>query len=179
MKQNLALIVAVLAVLAGVVIGVDHWSKSLVAKGDAQGAERVQAAWGDAERKRALQLVADQAKARRDEAEKQRKSEEIAHAQAQRETELQARLDRSTAARRSLLDTIAALDARNAELSGTAGDPRLAGVAEEARLARELLGQCAGRYGAVAAAADALRDQVTGLQAFATTVCKAGARDDL
>ncbi|MBK1614963.1 hypothetical protein CKO44_15955 [Rubrivivax gelatinosus] len=178
MKQNLALIVAVLAVLAGVVIGVGHWSASLIAKGDAQGAERVQAAWGDAERQRALQLVEDQEKARRDEAEQRRNSEEIAHAQAQREADLQARLDRSAAARRGLLDTIAAIDARNAELSKAAGDPRLAGIAEEARVARELLGRCAGRYGAVAAAADALRDQVISLQAFATTVCKAGAHDD-
>lgn len=179
MKQNLALIVAVLAVLAGVVIGVDHWSKSLIAKGDAQGAERVQAAWGDAERKRALQLVADQEQARRDEAEKQRKSEEIAHEQAQREAALQLRVARSTAAHRGLLDTIADLNARNAELSEAAGDARLAGVAREAALARELLGQCSSRRREVAAAAEGLRDQVTGLQAWATTVCKAGARDDL
>lgn len=177
MKQSLALIVSVLAVVAAAVIGLDHWSKSLVAQGDQQGAERVQAAWGAAERERALQLVADQEKARRDEAEKQRTSEEIAREQARREADLQARLDRSTAARRSLLDTIEDLNDRNAELSAAAEDARIAGLAGEARVARELLGQCAGRYEAVAAAADGLRDQVTGLQAYAVQVCQGG-RDD-
>lgn len=178
MKQSLALIVAVLAVLAGVVIGVDHWSKSLIAKGDAQGAERVHAAWGNAERERALQLVADQEQARRDEAEKQRTSEGIAHEKAQREAALQLRLARSTAAHRGLLDTIADLNARNAELSEASQDARVAALAREAATARELVGECSSRRREVAAAATELRDQVIGLQAFAVTVCQAGARSD-
>jgi hypothetical protein len=176
MRGRLIALLLVLALhltaIAMSVLMVQRWGRALVAEGDAQGAARVQAAWGEAERERALQLVAAQEEARRQETEKQRKTEEIAHAQAQREAALQARLARTDAARRSLLDTIADLDARDgAAVSAAAADSGAAAFAGQASVARELLGQCAGRYAAVAAAADGLRSQVTGLQEWAHQVC--------
>lgn len=51
------------------------------------------------------------------------------------------------------------------------GDPGAAAQAREAATARELLGRCQARYLGVAAAAEELRDQVTGLQADAQ-ICR-------
>ena len=56
----------------------------------------------------------------------------------------------------------------------TAGDTGLAACAGEAATARELFGDSAEAYVELAAEADQLRDQVSGLQQFATDVCRAG-----
>ena len=53
------------------------------------------------------------------------------------------------------------------------GDAGLAACAGEARTARELFGESSSAYQELAAEADGLRDQVTGLQDFARTVCRA------
>lgn len=79
---------------------------------------------------------------------------------------------RSAAARRSdagLRDEIARLNARPIP-----SNPELAAAVEEARTARELLGACSERYTELARQADELRDQVIGLQRFATDICHAG-----
>jgi hypothetical protein len=68
-----------------------------------------------------------------------------------------------------LRNTIAALNAR--EPAGDSGAP---GAAHGAAEARELLGSCADEYRAVAADADALRNQVTGLQEYAVSVSRNG-----
>ncbi len=65
----------------------------------------------------------------------------------------------------SLRDVISSLNARPAP-----ADPRAAAFAHEAATARELLGSCAQEYRAVAASADELSDQVTGLQEYASSV---------
>ena len=65
----------------------------------------------------------------------------------------------------SLRDTIASLNSRPAP-----ADPGAASYAHEAQAARELLGACAQDYRAMAATADELTDQVTGLQEYAASV---------
>lgn len=78
------------------------------------------------------------------------------------------RLARADAVNRGLRDEVARLNARPVP-----EDAAAAAYAGEARVARELLGTCSQRYTEVARDADELRDQVTGLQAFATQVCRA------
>jgi hypothetical protein len=80
---------------------------------------------------------------------------------------LAARVAAADNAARGLRDDIDRLNARP-----TPEDPESATYAREARTARELLGACAAEYRAVAEGADQLRDQVTGLQDYAASVCK-------
>jgi hypothetical protein len=68
----------------------------------------------------------------------------------------------------SLRATLASLNAGQAPT-----EPEAAGHAEQARTARDLLGACSGRYASVAADADQLAIQVSGLQEFARLVCGA------
>lgn len=163
-------VIVAIVVTVLLALGVRGWNAHLVSQGDAQGAKRVLAEWDAwieknaaiAERQRA---DAERA-ARAEETAKQQEAERIARDQAQRETSRQAAVDRLNARNRSLLGTIAALNARVADLSGAAADARLVAVAREAATARELLGSCSVRYAAVAADADGLRDQVNGLLDF-------------
>ena len=83
----------------------------------------------------------------------------------QRDKERDLQLAGAQHAAAGLLDTIARLNARPAP-----ADPGAARYAHEATAARELLGACAQEYRAVAAAADELNDQVTGLQEYAASV---------
>ena len=98
----------------------------------------------------------------------QRKTERIARDAAKREKELAGRVATAANAAASLRDQINALNARPAP-----ADPQSAALAGEARTARELLGACSERYRAVAATADGLASQVSGLQQFANDVCGA------
>lgn len=112
------------------------------------------------------QLVA---KHRQVEVELSTRNERLIHELAEKDRQLAAR---AAAARRSdagLRDEIARLNARPVP-----ANPELAAAADEARAARELLGSCSQRYTELAREADELRDQVTGLQDFATNVCRAG-----
>lgn len=72
-----------------------------------------------------------------------------------------------------LRNTIDTLNRR--DLSTAGGDPRAVALAEEAATARQLFGSCSESYRRLAADADGLRDQVSGLQDFALNVCQAGA----
>ncbi len=79
---------------------------------------------------------------------------------------------RDVAARRSdagLRDEIARLNARAAP-----SNPESITYADEARLARELLGACAEEYRGVALEADKLRDQVSGLLTYIEKVVQPG-----
>lgn len=91
----------------------------------------------------------------------------IANNAAKKQTELAARAATSDVVNRELRDTVERLNARPAPT-----DAQSAAYAIEASTARKLLGSCTTEYRSVAQAADELRDQVTGLQDYATSVCK-------
>lgn len=161
-----ARLIATGVLICAAIVGVKLWESSLVTKGDARGAARVQAAWDAQENTRSAATA-------RDNAAKFRNAERTAHEDAQREA---ARLVRDAAAAtavRSLRAEITRLNQRPDPYP--AGDAGIAACAGEARAARELFGESSGAYQELAAAADGLRDQVTGLQDFARTVCRAGA----
>jgi hypothetical protein len=157
-----ALLAAVLTLAA--VLGLRAWNAHLVAQGDARGAARVQAAWDAQEHAR-------REAAARDDAARFRNAERTAHEDAQREAARRARDAGAAAAVRGLRGDIARLASR----PDAAGDAGFAACAGEAATARQLLGESAGAYQELAAEADGLRDQVTGLQDFARRVCRAGA----
>lgn len=98
----------------------------------------------------------------------QRQTERIANEAAKKQTVLAARVATAALAAGQLRDDIDRLNARPAP-----ADADSAAIAGEARAARQLLGACAEEYRGVAKHADELRDQVSGLQDYATTVCKA------
>ncbi|MBC7215657.1 MAG: DUF2514 domain-containing protein [Burkholderiaceae bacterium] len=150
--------------------------------GQARGERIVQARWDAAEERRraddaqaAMQAAQRQAAAERaareTELQNQATAERIAHDQAARETALRADAERSAARARSLLDTIASLN--GAGPAPAHGLPQAAAAAvagagpDGAATARNALGECSQRYAAVAATADGLSAQVTGLQAWA------------
>ena len=157
--------ILVAVAIAAAIAGVKFWQSHLVSKGDAQGAARVQQAWDTQENER-------NAATARDNATKFRNAERTAHEDAKREAARRARDAAAVAAVRSLHTEIARLNSRPNPYP--AGDAGLAACAGEARTARELFGESAGAYQELAAEADGLRDQVTGLQDFARNVCGAG-----
>ena len=148
------------------IVGAKALQSHLIAKGDAQGAARVQVAWD------AQEAVRNQATAR-DNAAKFRNAERTAHEDAQRETARRARIAAAAAELRGLRAQIDRLNARPDPYPAT--DAGIAACAGEAATARQLFAESAGAYQELAAEADGLRDQVTGLQDFARNVCRAGA----
>lgn len=157
-------LIAVGVLICAAILGVKAWESRLISKGDARGAARVQHAWDTQERDR------NEATAR-DNAAKFRNAERTAHEDAQREAARRARDAAAAAAVRSLRAEVARLNQRPDPYP--AGDAGLAACAGEARTARELFSESAAAYSELAATADGLRDQVTGLQDFARTVCRA------
>ena len=95
-------------------------------------------------------------------------ADRIANDQAKKEAELAAAAARADATAASLRDEI---DRLNASPAPT--DTAAAALAREATTARKLLGACAERYRGLAKGALELKDQVSGLQSFAQTVCHA------
>lgn len=168
------LIVVVLAL--GAVMGIKAWNAHLIAQGDKLGAQRVQTLWDTAETKRkgdetlismqaAQKLATDQANVRAQEHFKQQEAERIAREQVQREQKLQGTLDVATASNRSLHTTIAQLNANAAAaMSSSSAHASCSAELDAATIARNALGACSNRYTAVAAVADQLAIQVTGLQ---------------
>lgn len=166
------------ALVLATVLGLRAWNAHLVALGDAQGAERVQGQWqaADAQRKQEqaqaeAQVAQERAdlerQARQQEQVKQREAERIAREQANREAALRTAVSAADARNRSLHTTIAQLNAdATARLSGTAASTCTASDIDAAATARNALGQCSSRYAAVAATADQLSVQVTGLLDF-------------
>lgn len=124
----------------------------------------------DADLQAAQDLAEAVQAARADEQAKTAAAERIAndHATRQKDT-----LDRALYAERAvqrLRDEIAALNARPVP-----EDTGAAASAREAAAARDLLGRCTEAYQRVDGRAQALGDQVTGLQEFVRDVCRAGA----
>ena len=160
MRLAITLALALVAVL-----GLDTYRAHLMAKGDSQGAARVQAAWDKQEADRSAATAQDNAT-------KNRNAERVAHEDAQREAARLARDAAAATAVRGLRAEVARLNSRPDPYPP--GDAGLAACAGEAATARELLGESAGAYQELAGAADELRDQVVGLQDFAARVCRAG-----
>ena len=159
-----ARLIAMGLLVCAAIVGVKAWESHLIGKGDARGAARVQADWDTQENAR-------NAATARDTATKFRNAERIAHEDANREA---ARLARDAAAAsvvRGLRAEVARLNSRPDPYP--AGDAGLAACAGEARTARELFSESAAAYSELAATADGLSSQVTGLQDFARTVCGA------
>ena len=156
-------IVVALAIVSAI-YGLKLWESHLIAKGDAQGAARVQTAWDRQERERGEATA-------RDNAIKFRNAERTAHEDAKREAARRTRDAAAAATVRGLRAEIARLNSRPDPYPP--GDAGVAACAGEARTARELFGESSSAYQELAAEADGLRDQVTGLQDFARTVCRA------
>lgn len=154
------------ALLGASLIGIYAWRDSVATAADARGAARVQAAW-DADEAARNEATA------RDNAIRFRNAERIADADTQREAARLARDAAADTAVRSLRAEVARLN--SSPHSYAPGDAGIASCARESAVARELLGESSGAYQELAAAADGLRDQVTGLQAFVHTVCGAPA----
>ena len=157
-------LIVVGVLICAAILGVKAWESRLISKGDARGAARVQHAW-DAQENARNEATA------RDNAAKFRNAERTAHEDAQRAAARRARDVAAAAAVRGLRNEVARLNSRPDPYP--AGDAGLAACAGEARTARELFGESSSAYQELAAEADGLRDQVTGLQDFARTVCRA------
>lgn len=126
------------------------------------------AAWHQERAALATRYAAAEAAARAEEKRRaddaQRIIEELGAAQA-------AAADRAARAERAvggLRNTIARLNARPVPAAPSC--PSVAGFAREASVARELLGACADEYRGVAAEADRIRDQLTGLQRWVDAI---------
>ena len=157
-------LIVVGVLICAAILGVKAWESRLISKGDARGAARVQAAWDAQENAR-------NAATARDNAAKFRNAERTAHEDAQREAARRARDAAAAAAVRGLRTEVARLNSRPDPYAP--GDAGLAACAGEARTARELFSESAAAYSELAATADGLSGQVTGLQDFARTVCGA------
>ena len=156
--------ILVAVAIAAAIAGVKFWQSHLLSKGDAQGAARVQQAWDTQENER-------NAATARDNATKFRNAERTAHEDAQREATRRIRDAAAAAAVRGLRAEVARLNSRPDPYPP--GDAGVAACAGEARTARELFSESAAAYSELAATADGLSSQVTGLQDFARTVCGA------
>ena len=133
--------------------------------GSVLGHRLTKAAW-DQERATLAQQRANAERLARDEENRRAKeAQRILEEQGFREAALRARAASAERAVVSLRDEIARLNGR-----AVPADPVAAGFAHEARVARELLGSCTKEYQGLAAEADGLRDQVTGLQQWVSRV---------
>ncbi|GKT18676.1 DUF2514 domain-containing protein [Acidovorax sp. SUPP2522] len=157
-------IAAAVALTLAVVLGVRAWNAHLLQQGDSQGSARVQSAWDKQEADRSAATA-------RDNATKFRNSERVANEDAKREAARLVRDAAAAAAVRGLHHEISRLNKRTDPYP--AGDAGIAACTRDAATARELFGHSAQAYSDLAAAADGLRDQVTGLQDFARSVCRA------
>lgn len=175
-----ARILMIVVLTLGVVLGVNAWNTHLVAKGDAQGAQRVHSEWKAAEAKRegeAARLQAENERSERTkEQAKQQEAERIAREQLQREQAIRSAMAAADARNRSLHTTIAQLNAdAAARLSGSSPQSCSTADIDGATAARTALGQCSSRYTAVAGVADQLAGQVAGLQDYVRSVQTGGA----
>lgn len=157
-----------LATALSIQAGISH----LIAKGDAQGAQRVHAEWQTAEAKRMADVaqarLQAEAKARTAEQAKQNETERIAHEDAQREQAARTALAAADSRNRSLLTTIAQLNANAAaaKLSSPGAQSCTAAELDAGTAARNALGECGSRYTALGGVADRLSNQVMGLQDY-------------
>lgn len=173
-------VVAAILLALGAVLGVQAWNTHLVAKGDAQGAQRVHSEWKAAEAKRegdAARLQAENERSERaKEQAKQKEAERIAREQVQREQAMRSAMAAADARNRSLHTTIAQLNADAAARVPSDGQAACSATdIDGATAARNALGQCSSRYTAVAGVADQLAGQVAGLQDYVRSVQTGGA----
>ena len=173
-------VVATILLALGAVLGVQAWNAHLVAKGDAQGAQRVHSEWKAAEAKRegdaARQQAENERSERTKEQAKQQEAERIAREQVQREQAMRSAMAAADARNRSLHTTIAQLNADAAVRVPRAGQAACSAAdIDGATAARTALGQCSSRYTAVAGVADQLAGQVAGLQDYVRSVQTGGA----
>jgi hypothetical protein len=163
-------VVAVLALVAALFGAGWHYGAHF-ARTECEGARAVERSQWEQERARlAMAYAAAESAAR---AEEKRRAEESTRIVGELERAQAATAVRAVRAERAadgLRDTIAALNAR--PLPDAPSCPAAAGYAREATVARELLGACAEEYRGVAAEADRLRDQVTGLQGWVDAIEK-------
>lgn len=136
------------------------------------GVQTVRLSWVEAEFATYKADVAEntrkaEVKARAKEKSMRDSADKVANEQAQKQADLEARATHADAVADGLRNEIERLNA-----SAAPSDPAAAALAGQARTARKLLGACANEYRAMAKHADELRDQVSGLQGYATTVCK-------
>lgn len=150
------------AALAALVWGLNSYQGHLIAKGDAQGADRVQKAWDADTHQR--NLATGQANAVR-----QRAAEKVADEQAQREAKTAAAAARTATTLRGLRAEIDRLQKRDRPYGD--GEPGLAACTREAAALRELFGESAAAYAELVQETAGLRDQVLGLQRWHTSVC--------
>lgn len=159
-------VVAVLALMAALLFAGYHFGVRLTEADWAQ--ERL--AWQKERAALATQYAAAEKLARIEEKRRADEAQRVADQLAVAQTATAARAARAERTVDSLRNTIAALNAR--PVPDAPGCPAVASYADEARVARELLGACAARYQGVAAEADQLRDQVTGLQGWVDAIEK-------
>ena len=155
------------AICAALYFGYQAWAQHHVDKG----VQQERAAWQAREDKRQkadadARLAAEQ-KARAEEARKAKENDRVAQEQALREAQLRAAADVASRRLGSLQHTIHALNERDRRRALSAQSDAAA-LADEAARARGLLGQCSGRYTAVAASAAEHAAQVIGLQDYIT-----------
>lgn len=129
------------------------------------GAKVTRADWDKERVALAAQHVAALEAARTEEQRRVKEAQAVVDGLVEREAASRDRAARAERAVVGLRDTIARLNARPAP-----GNAEAAGYADEARVARELLGSCSKEYGSLAAEADQLRDQVIGLQQWVSHV---------
>lgn len=165
MTRTVLLVVACAVLVASVTAGVAKWRADLIATGDQAGANRVLAQWAE-------QIKAQNEQTEKDNQERTRHAAEIAAQIQALEADRDAARADAAAARGQLREQIARLNARPNPYPVT--DAGLAACAGDATTARELLGESASALVDLAAEADRLVVQVTGLQAFARDVCRAG-----
>ncbi len=158
--------VAVLALAAALLFTGYHFGVKLTKADWAQ--ER--AAWSEERAALATQYAAAQKAARDEEKRRADEAQRIVDDLGKAQAATAVRAVRAERAADGLRDTIAALNAR--PLPDAPSCPAAAGHAREATVARELLGACAEEYRGVAAEADRLRDQVTGLQGWVDAIEK-------
>ena len=157
------------AVSAALYFGYQAWAQHYVNKG----AQQERSVWQSKEDKRQkaetqARLAAEQ-KARAEETRKAKENDRVAQEQALREAQLRAAADMAHRRLGSLQHTIHALNERDRRRAMSAQSDAVA-LADEAARARGLLGQCSGRYAAVAASASEHAAQVIGLQDYIVAV---------
>ena len=155
------------AVCAALYFGYQAWAQHYVNKGVQQERSVWQAREDKRQKAEADARLAAEKKARAEEARKAKENDRVAQEQAQREAQLRAAADVANRRLGSLQHTIHALNERDRRRALSAQSDAVA-LADEAARARGLLGQCSGRYTAVAASASEHAAQVIGLQDYIT-----------
>lgn len=136
------------------------------------GADGVQDRWNAQIRADQAEALRRQQLAARDQLTRFTNAERNADEQAKREAATAGRIAQLDRTVDGLRDALGAIARRPVPAADDAAG--LVALIGEATTTRELFGACAARYRDVAAAAAELADQVTGLQADAQTVCRAG-----